>query len=128
VPGLTDPGDSPWTFVAPAAGAVFTVTDLQWDIDSFEVWDNGALVGATPLAGSATTFTCGIDPEVCIAANFSHGSFVFGAGAHSIELFNVDPEGRSGDGAFRLDPVPEPATLLLVGSGLVGLTLRRRRG
>jgi hypothetical protein len=125
-PYAVSPGASPWTLVAPAQGATLTVTDLQADIDSFEVFDFGSSIGITPLADLNHTL-CGINPDACIADGYSSASFFLGAGSHSITLFDVDPNGSTGQGAFRVDPVPEPGTLLLIGSGLAGVALRRRR-
>jgi hypothetical protein len=58
---------------------------------------------------------------------------VFGSGIATLVL-GPHPSGPAGALSFRavqydiLDPVPEPATIVLCGSGLAGLLLRRRRG
>jgi hypothetical protein len=105
---LADPGDSPWTFTSPSTGVYFTVTDLETDVDSFAIIDNGVLIGTTP--GTDLTDShgpCYSDPEACMDSDFSHGTFFLGAGEHVITIENKDPRGVTGRGAFRLDTTPE---------------------
>src|SRR5205807_246059 len=55
----------PWTFVAPAAGALLTVTDAFLAGDRFQVFDFGASLGLTSApVGNAD---CGDDPIPCLA-------------------------------------------------------------
>ncbi|MEP7365861.1 MAG: PEP-CTERM sorting domain-containing protein [Acidobacteriota bacterium] len=126
-----DPGTGPWTFVAGSGGALLTVTDLQFDGDSFTINDFGAFVGNTN--GIVSTYVeCELDGVVCLAdAAFSHGTFLFGPGAHSLSIVVLAQTNGFVDGsvAFRLDgsAVPEPATFGLMGLGLAGLMAARKR-
>ena len=117
------PGD--WFFDGPA---VVTVVDLFTNGDRFQVLDYGTAIGVTSVPGVPFSF-CGPDPDVCkLDPNFSKGSFFFdGGGTHKLNIEAMDNPFYGGEAAFRVDPVPEPASLLLLGTGALGLAARFRR-
>lgn len=120
-----------WTF-ALAAGGSFEVTDAFIGTDRFEVFDFGVSLGLTSApSGSAS---CGSNPVSCLADPLiSHGAFSLAGGNHSITIQHSGP--TQGAAYFRvlessaLDSreAPEPATLGLMGMGLIGLIARSRR-
>ena len=95
--------DPPWTFTAPANGAILTVTDVQKPGTSFDIFDFGKKIGSTPQV-SGSQEDCGIDPVPCLAdPRWSHGAFTLGSGAHSITISTNASFFGQGLGYFRLD-------------------------
>jgi hypothetical protein len=128
-------GDPPWEFTVTDPVNLI-VTDAFLAVDQFVVLDNLLSIGLTSLPSGDAGDSCGSDPVMCLGdARFSHGIFPLGVGNHSITIAHI-PAGAQIAGAayFCLDvardcvPVPEPATLLLLGSGVAGLlTVRLRK-
>jgi len=115
----------PWTFQAPAQGAVLIVTDAFLAGDRFQVFDFGASIGLTSApSGSAD---CGDDPVPCLATSgISKGSFLLVSGNHSLTITPTLAPGGGGSAYLRVDPVPEPSAWILLGGGLAALWLSRR--
>ena len=96
-------GAPPWNFVAPSDGATLTVTDAFLKGDTFEVFDNGNLIGSTSAVATDQT-SCGSDPVPCLAdPTVSHALFNLGPGAHSITIKALASPFQSGAAYFRVD-------------------------
>lgn len=126
--GIATTGNS-FTFVT-ATSVELKVTDAFQHGDQFDVFVNAVLAFTTSLVAVNIVSTTG-NPDLAFAdPTYSSGSIILGPGAYSVDVFTAaSPFG--GGGAYlevqQAQAVPEPASLLLFGSGLAALRYRRRR-
>jgi len=121
-----------FTFDVPITSIGFVLVDIEGPeeiIDGanptsgfFQAFDNGTPIGTVSFADFDGSVVFGdnsvnrIDP--ILASDFGVASF-------NKVVFNFG--GSGGIGELTFSPVPEPGTLLLIGSGLVGLGVGARR-
>jgi hypothetical protein len=135
---------SPWTFSLLNGGSIF-VLDLGDVGDRFEVFDNFngggiASIGQTSNVAnpSPSSNPCGAPGTLDITcsqgnAAYSNRLYSLATGSHSITIDVVQNAGTTtfGQAVFQVSAnavgVPEPGTIVLMGTGLLGLVYLRRR-
>jgi hypothetical protein len=118
------------------------VTDAFIPGDRFEVYDNSALIGTTPVVATGTS-SLTEDPVIAYGmSEFSHGYFELAPGRHSLELVTIagwNPQSPSGRGYIMVQrgscpgtvPAPEFPSIalpigMILGLAFIVYSLRKR--
>lgn len=110
------------------SAAMFRITDQFIVGDIWKVFDSNVLILTSSFVGFAGGFGDDATADAGWTSNaYSSGEVLLSAGAHSI---TVQGDGAGGIPArfyVRIDSVPEPTTLALIGLGLAGIAYSRKR-
>jgi hypothetical protein len=98
---------------------------LEWVVDGIDPGFDDPSVSTFDIASTFTSWTAGSPIGVTITAN---GGLLDGLLKINTSTFELDYEnGTAPDNGTAPAPTPEPATMLLFGTGLAGLVGARRR-
>ena len=138
-------GEPQWTIANTTGYFTLRVLDGGHQGDTFDVYDNNLYLGTTSATSIDPNHECandlsgfpGNDPAACWNDPLmSRGTFLLGPSAigHSINItWNQKvPGGDSAIQFFQVNTaaapngVPEPTSMVLIGTGLVGISLSKR--
>jgi len=133
--GPVTEGSAIYRTVTVSAGdeVQFAWNFMSNELDQLAVYNDFAFFSVSPFtANELVDKNNGVFPISAVgylgATGWNRYSYTFGAsGTYTIGIGVVDVQDNAFDSALLVDQVPEPGTLLLVGSGITALALRRRR-
>lgn len=112
---------------AQAAALQVAIWEVLYDGPAYTM---GVLNPSTMLAGGNFALLSGSSAVTGLAKDYLSALFGGSGSYHTSTAawLNTFDDGASGQDQITAEPVPEPVTVLLFGSGIVALALRRRRG
>jgi hypothetical protein len=123
----TDSAGSPYSFTL-SDPAYFRITDILVVKDVYKVYESSSLILTTTFFSNPTGFGDNAEADAAwVLSTYSHGSILLAAGPHSLRVQGDGVGGLPAHFYTRLDPVPEPGTMLLLGLGLIGIGVSKRR-